>query len=183
MASHPDQNWQDFLERYYDRIYRYGYFYFKGNTAEAEDATQKTFLKAWRSFGSLRSRESEKAWIYSIARNVCHDRSRWWKRHLIFKKELPQEASVPAQELVSPALLRCIDELPRRQREVFLLRHWHEFSTDETADQLGISAGAVKSHLKRAITALREKLIHEFEGEVSTETGVYTSQSLDKGNF
>lgn len=181
MNSEPDQNWEDFLDRYYDRIYRYCFFFFGGNAADAEDATQVTFVKAWKSFGALRTREAEKAWVYSIARNTCLDRKRWWKRFLNFRDQLEVDSYTLPVGTVSPSLLRLIHELPARQREVFLLRHWHEFSTEETAGQLDISAGTVKSHLKRAVDTLRAKLLEADSPGMTTESDAEESSFIVNG--
>jgi RNA polymerase sigma factor (sigma-70 family) len=67
------------------------------------------------------------------------------------------EASVERDE-ASRLLMEAVRSLPDRQRECVVLRYFLECSTAECADALGISEGAVKSHLHRALTALAPRL-------------------------
>ena len=62
-----------------------------------------------------------------------------------------------ADELAA-ALEQALGELPARQQEVWLLRQWQGLSVQETAAAMGCSAGTVKTHLSRAMQALRERL-------------------------
>ncbi|MCB0334392.1 MAG: RNA polymerase sigma factor [Bdellovibrionales bacterium] len=162
------RDWESIVTEYYDPLYRYCYQY-HGNRADAEDATQQTFLKAYQSLDSLQQDSSLKAWLYSIARNVCIDRSRRWKRFLQLLPSVQEDPLVePKLTTLSRGLLELIQALPTKQREVFILRHWHDFSTDEVASLLSISNGTVKTHLKRAVDTLRKEL--ESRGEFSSQT-------------
>ena len=150
-------NWDEFVEQYYAPIYRFCY-HILGSREEAEDLTQDTFFKAYRSFSSITKQESVRSWIYSIARNGCIDRKRWWKRFLPREPE-GEELQAPASSPdLSMTLSKLIQALPLKQREVFVLRHWHGFSTREVADFLRIDEGTVKSHLKRAVDKLKSQL-------------------------
>jgi RNA polymerase sigma-70 factor (ECF subfamily) len=68
------------------------------------------------------------------------------------------EASSPETLLARSQTLSAIEEalaeLPERQREAFLLRHWEGLDTDEAAKAMGVTAGSVKTHLSRATHAL-----------------------------
>jgi RNA polymerase sigma-70 factor, ECF subfamily len=157
-------DWNSIIEDYYDRIYAYC-FQFLGSPADAEEATQDTFLKAYRSRTKLKQASSIKSWIYSIACRTCIDRKRWWKRQLNFLNlnlsagdQPPAEAAAPNPDL-KLFLRDLISNLPAKQKEVFLLRHWHNFSTAETAALLGISAGTVKSHLSRAVDNIKSEIL------------------------
>lgn len=68
----------------------------------------------------------------------------------------PQDALSVAQR--TGRINELLAELPARQREVFLLRNWQGLSVRETAEAMNISDGSVKTHLSRAVTALRERL-------------------------
>lgn len=90
--------------------------------------------------------------------------SRWWRRRgadldgdRVAAPTASPEEDVAQHEQAERiwTALRC---LPRRQREVFVLRHVEGFTTDEVADLLGIGAGSVKQHLFRAVHALRAAL-------------------------
>lgn len=160
-------NWDQFVATHYQAVYRYC-FHFLGSEADGEDAVQKTFLKAWNSFSALKDPNAAKAWLYSIARNICIDQSRWWKRTQKVKESLEQQATGSKEIELSLTLRYLILKLPRKQKEVFILRHLHDFSTKETAAMLGIGEGTVKSHLSRAVTTLKGELLH-FGYSVSQE--------------
>ncbi len=148
--------WANFVERYYEGIFSYAFLFLR-NRAEAEDVTQDVFLKAQLAIVEGAVINNEKAWIYSIVRNACIDRTRWWKRWKYGKvdEELPQKGS--DMELVN-SIKDLVSKLPVRQREVFILRHWHGFSTEETAKFLSIDEGSIKSHLSRSIGKLKDAL-------------------------
>lgn len=152
--------WESIVEEHYQKIYAFTYF-FARSREEAEDLTQEAFLKAYKSRSSLRERESVKSWLYTITRHVCIDRKRWWKR--IAEVALGDREQRAAEQHPEDAmtLKKLVRELPDRQREVFVLRHWHGFSTEESAKLLGINEGTVKSHLSRAIEKLKQGLTPE----------------------
>lgn len=168
-------SWDTFIDDHYSGIYRYC-CQFTGNPTEAEDLTQEIFLKAHKSFQTLREQKASKAWIFTIARNTCIDRARWWKRFFRTLNEVePQQSTEPQENELTITLRKLISELPEKQREVFILRHFHGFSTEETATLLKISDGTVKSHLKRAIDKLRTALESQ---ENSTLLNIQPSESL-----
>ena len=148
--------WNDLVEKFHERIYAFSW-HMLGARHEAEDVTQETFLRAYRSRGRLRT-SNVKAWLYSIARNACLDRQRWWKRWQIRAVNQTAEQGLVPDSQALLELTQIIERLPVRQREVFVLRHWHGFSTLETADLLGLSEGSVKSHLSRAVEKLKTEL-------------------------
>ncbi|MCB0331073.1 MAG: RNA polymerase sigma factor [Bdellovibrionales bacterium] len=155
-----DRDWEALVEKYYEPIYRYC-FHMSKTAADAEDATQQTFLKAHQKRSALDSIENEKAWLYRIARNTCIDRLRKLKRAIVALTEGLEPSYTPTLDIVGTKLRELIEALPQKQREVFILRHLHDFSTAETAEFLRIRPGSVKAHLKRAVDRLKA----EFTGE------------------
>lgn len=147
--------WEEFVELYYERIFNFCR-QFLGDYEEAQDVTQQVFSKCFASLPSLKDPQREKSWIYSIARNCCIDRKRWYKRYLSWfdgtVEEKPAARTDPDMQLT---LRKLISELPRQQREVFILRHLQDFSTEETAQLLKVSQGTVKTQLKRAVDKLK----------------------------
>lgn len=155
-------DWEQFVRTYYSSIYAFCK-QILGSSAEAEDATQETFLRAYKKQSTLKEYSAQRAWIYSIARNACFDRKRWWKRQfrLFVRTEDETTEAVATQPQLSELtqeLQKAIAELPQKQREVFVLRHWHGFSTEETARLLNLETGTVKSHLKRAVDKLKQRI-------------------------
>jgi len=150
-----------------------------GNASDAEDIVQDAFVKAFRSMGSFRGESGFYTWFYRLLANACTDHLRKGtliKRLFFWRAGAPDEGevdpvvaapdtklgSLPSagleREEMRGAIRRALVKLPERQRAVFLLRHNEEMSTAEVAAALGISEGAVKSHLSRAVTALRVSL-------------------------
>lgn len=153
-----DAHWQKLVDEYYDAIFRFA-LHMLADRSDAEDATQQTFLKAFRSLSQLQDEAKSRAWLYAIARNVSHDHLRSLKRIVRHSLEIVHfEAHTSPVSPVGRELLAAIQRLPRMQREVFLLREWHDFSTHETAEALGIADGSVKSHLSRAKSALQKMI-------------------------
>jgi RNA polymerase sigma-70 factor (ECF subfamily) len=148
--------WNELVDRHYAQIFAFCCHYL-GRRDEAEDAVQSTFMKAFTGYNRLRDRSKEKAWIYSIARNCCIDRTRFWKRTIVGLPKLAEPRKIFEGE-ISLSIQKVLSNLPRMQREVFILRHWHDFSTDETAGLLGIQSGTVKTHLKRAVDRMKLEL-------------------------
>ncbi|WP_158819514.1 sigma-70 family RNA polymerase sigma factor [Granulicella sp. S156] len=145
------------------------------NEADAEDAAQEAFLKAYRNLAGFRAEAKFSTWLISIVLNEARSRLR---RKSAVKMESLDEP-LDEQGHVSPALLRdwreipseavergevrvmlqqAISDLPPIYREIFLLRDVEELSIDESATALGISVSAVKVRLHRARMMLQKKL-------------------------
>ena len=173
------QHWERFVGEYYPAVFRF-LVHFLGSRAEAEDAVQEVFLKAWEHLQTLPEISNERAWIYSIARNYAIDRTRWWKRLLskvdFSSTELENKAARDTMSVDADVriVLSHVKKLPTRQREVFILRHWHGFSTEEVAKMLGISTGSVKTHLKRSIEFVKTHFVK------STEVLTTTSLTIER---
>lgn len=165
-------NWNEIVEGNYKAIFAFC-FHFLGNRHEADDATQDTFLKTFRAKESIQkiAPNEIKFWLYRVARNVCIDRKRWWKRLHNFHQSQTQVSSLETDQGLTMTLRKLILQLPQKQKEVFILRHWHGFSTAETAKLLKIDEGSVKSHLSRAISKLKLQILNtEKNNEPTTDS-------------
>ena len=135
-----------------------------GNSVDAEDAVQETFLKVQRSIASFRGQSSFVTWTYRILINTCYDarRSRLRKKEVAIEE--PEDA--PQRELRAPgahptlrmALERALARLTRHQRDVFLLYEVEGFRHAEIAAMLEITAAASKNTLFQAKKSLRQML-------------------------
>ena len=133
--------------------------------AAAEDATQETFLRAWRAFAQFESRSAVATWLHRIAVNVVMEtRRRKSAQMLIFVAEpLPErdgewvlDTPVEVAELEAAVLA-----LPQGARDVLVLSGIYEYSHEETAAMLGIAVGTCKAQLHRARRLLTNKLSPE----------------------
>ncbi len=151
----------------YPRILRYVRSLVR-NQAEAEDLTQETFLRAYRSRDALRNPAAGLTWLYRIATHVSVDRLRQRPRQLVELDAALQE-SEPADR--APALQQVIEQgemsacvqsylagLPDGHRGVILLHDLHELSGPQIAEMLDVSLATVKIRLHRARLKLRAAL-------------------------
>jgi RNA polymerase sigma factor (sigma-70 family) len=135
-----------------------------GNHHEAEDAVQTTFLYAFSCLERGVVPESELAWLFKIALNVCRTR----RRSLGRRRRIETPTDLDACEYAMAAPERAGDDLlglsgalaamPIKQRDALLLREWQGLSYAEIADRLTISHSAVETLLFRARRTLASEL-------------------------
>ena len=148
-----------------------------GDSEDAADMTQETFIKAYNSLGSFRGDSKFSVWLYRIANNVCLDflrsRSRKPTVSLSVEDDEGEETQLDvADESQSPELLlergltrdavrRGLNSLPPDYRQILLLREIQGLSYEEIASALGIDLGTVKSRIFRARKKLCTFLIED----------------------
>lgn len=141
-----------------------------GNRTTAEDATQDTFISAYRAIGKFRG-GSLRAWLLRIASNQSYDILRAAKRRpaqsldeslenpgfqVRSGDETPEQAAVRNE--LGDEIQRAIMTLPEDQRTVLVLIDVQGLSYDEAAQAAGTSIGTVKSRLSRARSRIRDHL-------------------------
>jgi len=153
------------------------------NEQDAQDAVQDAFLSAFRSINSFQGDAKLATWLHRIVVNAAlmKLRSKRRKPESAIDDLMPKynedghrqasgdwrvthDTAVQTSE-IREQVLHAIDQLPELYREILLLRDIEELSTDETAQQLGITEGAVKTRLHRARLALRELLDPYMRGD------------------
>jgi len=117
---------------------------------EADDVVQDALMRAYIAWDDVAG--FAEPWVARVAINLAIGRLR--------RKPLPLLVAERGQAPVLPTdtridVTRAVDGLPRRQREVIVLRYVADLALQEVADLLDISTGSVKRHLHRALTALR----------------------------
>lgn len=148
--------------------------------ADAEDAAQDTFVRAWRNALSLREAAAHRAWVCQIARRTCADRARSAATrarpalelslaasgsHAVPSDDRPPDEALQSAE-VRAVVATAIARLRESHRVILLLREVDDLSYDEIADALGVPRGTVESRLHRARAELgralaRHRLIEE----------------------
>ena len=126
-----------------------------GNQTEAEDVAVEALGRAYAHWPKLKDVSYRRAWVVRVTTNLVLGRAR--------RIRLPMSPSSHAEDLADTAVLRvalvaAMSALPRRQREAVALRYLADLSEADTASAMGISAGAVKTHLYRGLNALRSAL-------------------------
>jgi RNA polymerase sigma-70 factor (ECF subfamily) len=131
---------------------------FSRNPSDAEDLSQDVYLKAYQSLGRIRSPHAVKEWLFRIARNTCLDHAKKRRTSRLFERttspgnvldtKSPEYSAVTSERL--KLLRRAVSRLPKKQREVFVLREYGHLSYEELARAVGAKAGTVMSRLNRA---------------------------------
>jgi RNA polymerase sigma-70 factor (ECF subfamily) len=136
----------------------------------AEDVTQDCFFNAYKGWKQFRGDSSVRTWLMRIAVNVIHNsvrsqRVRFWSRSthmdpLSIDESLPDSKPSPETQVVFQERLRqiwkALELTSAKQRTVFHLRFAEDLECHEIAERMGISEGAVKVHLFRAVRAVRK---------------------------
>jgi len=165
---------EDLVNRYEKKIYRLG-LNLTGNPEDAEDMLQETFLKAFEHLSDFREDSRFYTWIVRIAINqgLMKLRKRRGSKEVqiedgenddgeIIPRDFADWRPNPEQELqrteLEDILQNAARSLPMTFRTVFFLRDVEGLSTEETAELLNLSEGAVKARLFRARLRLREEL-------------------------
>lgn len=142
------------------------------NEAEAEDAAQEAFIKAYRNLGRFRSESRFSTWLIAIALNEARARLRRKQPGLtdsiddtegpVVPAQLTDWREIPSETLerqeVRSLIRRALSALPLAYREVFVLRELEERNVKETAETLGITVASVKMRLHRARMMLQKQL-------------------------
>jgi RNA polymerase sigma-70 factor (ECF subfamily) len=130
-----------------------------GSSADAQDATQDTFVRAWRALHKFRAQSAVSTWLYRIVTRRCLDliAARRPVENLD-KLELETGEADPGKTVEQrqrlAAVTRAIAALPGEQRAVLVLREFEGLSYEELTDVLGISLPAVKGRIHRARLAV-----------------------------
>ena len=141
---------------------------FSRNKTDAQDLTQEVYLKVYRNIGTLKDLSLSKFWLFRITRNTCLDFIRKHRLHRLSSLELdqePKELKTPESQLIFQEQLRAlkvsIQKLPKKLRDVFILKEYGGLSYQEIAEVLKIKEGTVPSRLTRA----RQAIMNQMKGE------------------
>lgn len=171
------------VDAYYTPIYRLA-LRMLGDSADAEDVLQNTFLKALQHLPAFEGRSSISTWLYRIAANEALMLLRKRRPTLQVDETSDEEddfapaqfsdwCCLPEKEFLTDEskrqLDRAIDRLPETLRVVFLLRDIEGLSIRETSEALGLSETAVKTRLLRARLHLRESLSSYYAERLDAE--------------
>jgi len=132
-----------------------------GESGLAADATQQTFIKAWRAASTYDPERSFGPWIYAIARRTAIDIYRKRAR-VVVSDQVDVVSMGPELETVWEVfeVRAALDQLPDEERQVVKLSHFDGLTHLEIADQLGVPVGTVKSRSHRAHQRLLVLLKH-----------------------
>ncbi len=139
---------------------------------DALDAVQDAMLNFCRKY-SNRPTEEWAPLFYRMVENATLDRlrKRQWERFKFWSTDtidyaptqLQSSDKIDVSDEFRAILFAALRQLPDRQRQAFLFRHWHGLSSRQTSIAMQVSEGSVKTHLSRAMRALRPQLSDVYE--------------------
>lgn len=139
------------------------------SSADAEDAAQDTFVKAWQALPRFRGDCRFSTWLYRLAANAAIDVARRQKRHCdtddIDEIPLPDSGDTPQQELEKreavESVRKALAAVKEEYRTALLLRYMQGLSYEEIGKALRLPAGTVKSRINRGKAQLKEILLKQ----------------------
>jgi len=162
-AGRRDEALAAIVRAYKRKVFGLALSYLRDREA-AEDVAQEVFIKVWKALPQFDERATVSTWIYTITRNTSFSaiRARRPAASLSDPAVLAdvESTSVAAgeggAEVEGAALLRLVDQLPAKQRQVVMLFYMEEQSHEEVAGMLAMPVGTVKTLLHRARARLQE---------------------------
>lgn len=159
---------ESLVKQYLPIIYRY-LVRLTGNSANAEDLAQETFLRVWKNLQHFDKEKKFLPWVFRIARNHAYDFFR--KRKKVSFSELPDyeqlwlnnlhdDAPTPSQNAeaseITSEIKRTLHNLSKNEQEILTLHYFENLTTQEISQMLNLPYETVKTRLRRARTAFRE---------------------------
>lgn len=137
------------------------------DTGRAEDIVQETFLKLIRQLQDNRIPGNVQAWLYRVASNLCRD---YWKSAAYQtdknrfgepperRDDRPSVVELTERQETRREIMESLEELPKAQKEVVMLRFYQDLKLQDIADILQIPLGSVKTHLYKGLRTLKSRL-------------------------
>ncbi|PXY32425.1 RNA polymerase sigma factor SigE [Prauserella muralis] len=164
-AAWTPPTWDEVVREHADRVYRLAYR-LTGNTHDAEDLTQETFIRVFRSLASYKPGTFE-GWLHRITTNLFLDMAR--RRSRVRMEGLPEDTDrivgddpspeqVYSETHLDPDLQAALDDLPPEFRAAVVLCDVEGLSYEEIGATLGVKLGTVRSRIHRGRQALKASL-------------------------
>ena len=160
---------EEIVDRCQKHVYNMAY-HITHNHEDSHDISQEVFMKVFRSLGKLKNISAFDPWLRRVTINACMDYLRRRpNEHTMEDFDFLSHESISTGSNTSPdkplesdelekLISRAVDQLPNRQRKVFVLRHYEGLALKDIARSLNCSLGTVKAHLFRATRRLRKLL-------------------------
>ena len=172
LALGDDAGFERLVRRYERRLFNYARRVL-GNSADAEDVVQETFLRVYGHRHRFRAGAAFRPWVYRIATNVCRDVLRKKKRRPTVSLDAgrgadgesaglgermasggPDPAAAAVGSETAARLAAAVEALPLKQRSVFVMARYDGLPYAEIAKALKVPVGTVKSRMNTAVNAL-----------------------------
>ncbi len=159
---------------YQKKVFLLAYSFYR-NRDDALDIVQETFLRFFQKVNLFRRGENFQNWLLQIAKNLCIDyyRKNYGKRKELISNTPVDELNLSVQNGQDPEAasdLRTIfsasiKKLAKRQKMIFVMKHYNQLKYKEIAEVLGISLGTVKSLHYKAVQNLRGQITPYLGGQ------------------
>nr|WP_252728781.1 sigma-70 family RNA polymerase sigma factor [Aliiglaciecola lipolytica] len=159
--------WLNLIKRYETQVYNYG-IRMTGTREDALDLMQEVFISVFRNLSNYRGDGSFRGWLFKIAHYRCIEFYRRKKPNQALDDSPEIESAEPCLEasMVSSQdanqLVSAMQQLPLSQKAVIELKFFGQFTFEEIAEQLGISANTAKSRMYSALSKLKILLEVEY---------------------
>ncbi len=161
----------ELVGNYQKAVFKLAYGFFQDGD-DAMEIVQETFIRVYQKFDRFSNDESPAAfrsWVYRMAYNLCIDFYRKYKRKRAPEQDVYDFYETGGKEPVRPeeaidrlhfqqALKKSVMKMPKRQRMVFMLKHYSALKHHEIAETMNISVGTTKSLYHRAMKYLEKHL-------------------------
>ena len=143
------------FRRHVKSVYRLCYSYL-GSAADAEDATQATFMKLVDKPRTFKDHEHEKAWLLACAANVCKDELKSARRKRA--GDMPADVVDPQFHAESSNVLDAVLALPEQYKDCVYLHYYEGYKTDEIASMTNTPPSTIRNRLSEARKLLKASL-------------------------
>lgn len=149
------------IQKYYDDVYRFC-FYKTGNASISYDLTQETFLKLIRYMENYKHKGKFKSYLITIAMNVCNTYFYKNRNNLEeFQDDQIFEESEFGKIEKKNVILKALNELPEKQREVVFFKYYEDLKNGEIAKICDEKVSTIKSRLKQGLEKMSRYLEKE----------------------
>lgn len=158
----PGSPWDDEFARYFGarmQSLRMTAYSLCGDWHQAEDITQTALITLYRVWPRLNNHETLDAYARQVVlRTFLNERRRPWRDREQLTDALPETGAEPGSVEDRMLVRSALSSVAPKQQEVLVLRYLRDMSVEETAEELGLSPGTVKSQSARAVATLRKRL-------------------------
>jgi RNA polymerase sigma-70 factor (ECF subfamily) len=152
--------------RHVDRVNRICYRIVL-DPSQVQDCVQEVWLKVFRNIDRFQCSKSFAGWLNTVTANTAIDYYRKWIKHenlidsdemkMVVTDENPGERKLDGA-IIEQRIREALEKVSVNQRAAFILRYFEEMPITEIAETLGCTEGAVRTHIRRSLLALRSKL-------------------------
>ncbi|MBF9131120.1 SigE family RNA polymerase sigma factor [Plantactinospora sp. S1510] len=136
-----------------------------GNMADAQDAVQEAYARAWQRWSKVGGYADPEAWVRTVARRIQLNRWRKLRNGLTAYRRHGADPAVPPPSENAAALVAALRQIPADQREAIVLHHMVDMSVAEVATHLGAPVNTIKTRLARGRKALAELIGEQLKEE------------------